>query len=125
MMNDTELERLIDNNLSNAIKHSDDNSEIKIFLEKTNSEVILKFISKGPNIRNVSKIFDKDYTESNGAKRSLGLGLNMVKNICEKNDIHYHADSKDTMNTFTYTFKGEMSSLLKRSRKASDTGKMA
>jgi len=84
-INDTELERLIDNNLSNAIKHSYDKSEIEIVLEKTHSEIVLKFISKGPNIRNVSKIFDKDYTESYGAKRSLGLGLNMVKTICEKN----------------------------------------
>ncbi len=104
-INDTELERLIDNNLSNAIKHSYDKSEIEIVLEKTNSEIILKFISKGPNIQNVSKIFDKDYTESYGAKRSLGLGLNMVKNICEKNHIKYSVHSKDNINTFTYIFK--------------------
>ncbi len=105
-INDTELERLIDNNLSNAIKHSYENSEIEIILEKTDAEIILKCISKGPNIRNVSKIFDKDYTESYGAKRSLGLGLNMVKTICEKNDIQYSVHSKDNMNTFTYIFKG-------------------
>ena len=104
-MNDTELERLIDNNLSNAIKHSIDKSEIEIVLEKSHSEIILKFITKGETIRNVSKIFDKNYTESFGAKRSLGLGLNMVKTICEKNSIGYSAHSREGINTFTYIFK--------------------
>lgn len=105
-MNDTELERLIDNNLSNAIKHSNNKSEIKVILKKINSEIILQFISEGKNIHDVSKIFDKNYTESYGAKRSLGLGLNMVKTICEKNDIDYNVDSKNNINTFTYIFKG-------------------
>lgn len=105
-INDIELERLIDNNLSNAIKHSHDNSKIKVILKKVNSEIILQFISGGRNIYDVSKIFDKNYTESYGAKRSLGLGLNMVKTICEKNDIYYAVNSINHMNTFTYIFKG-------------------
>jgi len=104
-MNDTELERLIDNNISNAIKHSYDKSEIEIVLEKSNSEIVLQFISKGNDIRSVSRLFDKNYTESFGAKRSLGLGLNMVKTICEKNNIRYSAHSEDNTNTFTYVFK--------------------
>ncbi|NNJ45499.1 MAG: HAMP domain-containing histidine kinase [Sulfurovum sp.] len=104
-MNDTELERLIDNNLSNAVKHSSEKSEIEVYLEKNHSEVILKFITKGETIRNVSKIFDKNYTESFAAKRSLGLGLNMVKTICEKNSIGYNAHSREGINTFTYIFK--------------------
>jgi signal transduction histidine kinase len=105
-MNDTELERLIDNNLSNAIKHSNDKSEIKIILEKIHSEIILQFISEGKNITDISRLFDKNYTEAHTAKRSLGLGLNMVKTICEKNNIYYNADSEDHINTFTYIFKG-------------------
>jgi signal transduction histidine kinase len=104
-MNDTELERLIDNNLSNAIKHGSDKSEIEIVLEKNGSEIVLKFISRGENIRDVTKLFDKNYTESYGAKRSLGLGLNMVKTICEKNNIDYSAHSEKGINTFTYIFK--------------------
>jgi len=104
-MNDTELERVIDNNLSNAIKHSSDKSEIKIVLEKNNSEIVLQFISLGKNIADATKIFDKNYTESYGAKRSLGLGLNMVKTICERNHIKYSAHSEKNTNTFTYIFK--------------------
>ena len=104
-MNDTELERLIDNNLSNAIKHSSDNSEIKVVLEKSNSEIVLQFISKGEKIKDVTKLFDRNYTESNDAKRSLGLGLNMVKTICKKNCTRYYVHSQDGTNTFTYNFK--------------------
>ena len=105
-MNDTELERLIDNNLSNAIKHSYDKSEIEIVLEKNHSEIILKFISKGKGIRDIAKIFDKNYTESYHAKRNLGLGLHMVKSICEKNYINYSVHSEDETNIFTYVFNG-------------------
>jgi len=105
MMNDTELERLIDNNISNAIKHSNEKSQIKIVLVKTNAEPILKFISNGKNINNVSMIFDRNYTETHSAKRSLGLGLSMVKTICEKNSIDYSASSEEGINTFTYIFK--------------------
>ncbi len=104
-MNDTELERLIDNNLSNAIKHSSDKSKIEIVLEKNNSNILLKFISEGENISDVSMIFDRHYTENRSAKRSLGLGLNMVKTICEKNSIDYSAHSEEGINTFTYIFK--------------------
>ena len=104
-MNDTELERLIDNNLSNAIKHSNDGSKIDIVLEKNNSNIILKFISEGENINNIAMIFDRNYTETNSAKRSLGLGLSMVKTICEKNSIDYRAHSEKGINTFTYVFK--------------------
>jgi len=104
-MNDIELERLIDNNLSNAIKHSSDKSQIVVLLEKNNSEIVLKFISQGGKIYDTSKIFYKGYTETYGAKRSLGLGLNMVRTICEKNNIHYSSHSEDNTNTFTYVFK--------------------
>lgn len=105
-MNDTELERIIDNNLSNAIKHSSDRSEIEIILEKSNSDIVLEFISLGKDIIDTKKIFYKNYTESHGAKRSLGLGLNMVKMICEKNNIQYSAHSGENTNTFTYIFNG-------------------
>ncbi len=104
-MNDTELERLIDNNISNAIKHSQPKSQIEIILENQKDEIELKFISEGKKINNVVMIFNKNYTENNHAKRSLGLGLNMARTICEKNHIDYSAHSEDNINTFTYIFK--------------------
>ena len=111
-MNDTELERLIDNNLSNAIKHSDEKSNIEIILEKLHDDIILQFISTGEHITNIQKLFDKNYTEVNTAKRSLGLGLSMVKTICQKNRIFYSVHSADHKNIFTYIFKGRSATMI-------------
>ena len=69
-------------------------------------KIILKFISKGQGIRDIAKIFNKNYTESYRAKRSLGLGLHMVKSICEKSHINYSVHSEDETNIFTYVFNG-------------------
>ncbi|NQY20281.1 MAG: HAMP domain-containing histidine kinase, partial [Campylobacteraceae bacterium] len=102
-MNDIELERLIDNNISNAIKHSKKNAKISIFLEKlSNNKVLLSFISEGRTIKNPSLLFNKNYRE-NASKRSLGLGLHMVKTICYKNDIQYKVSSINNINSFIYT----------------------
>ena len=104
-INDIELERLIDNNISNAIKHSKDKSNIIIKLSKNKDNAIkLSFVSYGKQIKDINKIFETNYTENNHSKRSLGLGLNMVKGICEKNDIKYEVKTNG-INEFTYTFK--------------------
>ncbi|MCJ8325925.1 MAG: HAMP domain-containing histidine kinase [Campylobacterales bacterium] len=102
-MNDIELERLIDNNISNAIKHSTRNAKISIYLEKlSNDKVLLSFQSDGKTIKNPDLLFNKNYRE-NASKRSLGLGLHMVKTICDKNDIQYKVSSINNINSFIYT----------------------
>ena len=53
------------------------------------------------------RVFEKNYRE-NEAKRGLGLGLNMVKGICQKYQIGYELSFKDGQNIFTYTFKKEV-----------------
>lgn len=103
-MNDTELERLIDNNISNALKHSFKQSDIYISLYAEELKRVLRFASKGKAIKEPFKIFEKNYTENPSAKRSLGLGLHMVKNICDKNHIAYHIERDKDYNIFVYTF---------------------
>ncbi|HFD13836.1 MAG TPA: HAMP domain-containing histidine kinase [Epsilonproteobacteria bacterium] len=103
-MNDTELERLIDNNISNALKHSLKQSDIYISLYTEEQKRVLRFASKGKAIKEPFKIFEKNYTENPSAKRSLGLGLHMVKNICDKNHITYHIERDNDYNIFVYTF---------------------
>ena len=104
-INDTELERVIDNNITNAIKHSKEESTIIINLTKKFNKAILEFTTEGKTIHDVTKIFEKNYTESHTAKRSLGLGLNMVKNICNKNNVNFTAHSREGINTFSYIFE--------------------
>jgi len=103
-INDTEFERLIDNNISNAIKYGEHNSIIEINLKKENQKIVLEFISSGKKINNPNRLFEKNYTESNSAKRSLGLGLFMVKNICTKYNITYKVHSSNNKNMFRYSF---------------------
>ena len=95
-----ELFRLIDNNLSNAIKYSKVGSEIEILLEKNE----LKFISYGDKIKNVENIFQK-YTRENNSVGGHGLGLSIVKDICSKYKIVINVYSSEKgLNIFSYKF---------------------
>ena len=104
-MNYVEIERLIDNNLSNAVKYSQENSTIAIKFYKETNSYCLSFASKADVINDTEKIFTKNYQETNDAKRSLGLGLHMVKTICSKNNIFYEVKYENEMNVFKYYFK--------------------
>ena len=100
-INQIEVERIIDNNILNAIKYATKNELITINLYKNNDKLILEFKSFGNAIKNKDRIFDKNYREDEG-KRGLGLGLNMVKNICDKYGILYEVSYLNNQNIFTY-----------------------
>ncbi len=104
-INIVELERLIDNNISNAIKYAKIEKPIYISLVKSkkSNRIILEFRSFANEIKDKNKIFQKNYREEE-SKRGLGLGLNIVKNICDKYNILYVASYKNNQNIFTYTF---------------------
>ena len=102
-INQIELERIIDNNISNGIKYATKDEFITINLFKNTDTVTVEFKTYGEPIQNKEKIFEKNYRE-NEAKRGLGLGLNMVKNICDKYKITYDVTYIDNQNIFTYTF---------------------
>jgi anti-sigma regulatory factor (Ser/Thr protein kinase) len=100
----TKLQRIVDNTISNAIKYSHTNTsiEVKLFDEKG----IITFLVKdyGVGILNVDKIFSRYYRE-NEAKGGFGIGLNIVKQIIDEEDIRLEVSSvlgKGT--TFQYKF---------------------
>jgi signal transduction histidine kinase len=101
-INDIELERLIDNNISNAIKYGFIEKDINVMLKKIGKITILEFRSYGNEIRNKQLVFKKNYREDDG-KRGLGLGLFMVCNICKKYDIEYEVLYENNQNIFRYT----------------------
>ena len=98
-ISEIELTRLIDNNISNAIKYSNINSTINIKLENN----ILSFESKGKKIIDSTNIFKK-YARENNTQGGNGLGLSIVRDITSKNNIFIDVISKENKNTFIYTF---------------------
>jgi len=105
MMSKTELIRLIDNNISNAIKCSVPNSTIEILLRENK----LQFKNFGVKIDNTNKIFSKYYRENN-VVGGYGLGLNIVKNISQKYNIIFNVvsnskNNEKNENIFSYLFK--------------------
>lgn len=103
-INEIELERIIDNNISNGMKYATKHKPIGITLLQSNDTAILSIKTYGIEIKDKKKIFEKNFRE-NEAKRGLGLGLNMVKHICEKYHIFYNVTYEEGQNVFTYIFQ--------------------
>lgn len=102
--NKTELQRIIDNNLSNAIKYSYAKSPIYIKLIYID-DIHVKFEVKtaSQKIDSKNKIFNDFYRENN-ARGGFGLGLRIVKEICDKNFVTIKLDSNEQETKFTYRF---------------------
>ena len=75
-------EHLVQNMLTNALKHNHDGGWIRI--DSNDSEMVVTNTFDGVVPR--GDIFAK-YAHANGKKSSTGLGLSIVKAICEKNNI--------------------------------------
>lgn len=104
VMNTKKLQRVIDNNISNAIKYSYENSKIDIGLYVKDNKYHLAFKDYGVGIENVDKIFSRYYREDTN-KGGFGIGLNIVKSIIDEADIELHIDSTPMVgSTFLYIF---------------------
>lgn len=78
------LQRVFNNLISNAIKHSYPNSTIEISLK--NNTFIIKDYGIGIAKDIQDKIFNRYYTQ-NKDSRSFGIGLDVIKKICFEYDI--------------------------------------
>jgi len=92
MMNEKQLQRLIDNTISNAIKYSYENSLIEISLYMKDEKCHLAFKDYGMGIEKVEKIFSRYYREDT-SKGGFGIGLNIVKSIIEQENIELKIES--------------------------------
>ncbi len=99
-INETKLQRIIDNNLTNAIKYTHENEPIMIVLE----DYLFKVSSKSTHIQQPEKVFEAYYREAD-TKSGLGLGLSLVKQICKEEDIKIQLKSDENLTSFTYHFK--------------------
>jgi two-component system, OmpR family, sensor kinase len=104
MFNPTQLQRIIDNNLSNAIKYSHEEGKINVSLECDAARCVMAFKDDGVGIKAVEQIFERYYRE-NQDKGGFGIGLNIVKSIIDKAGIELHIDSVyGEGSLFSYTF---------------------
>lgn len=102
-MNETKLQRIIDNNLTNAIKYTFENEEIFIVLDKTEEKVSFCISSRSRQIQKPELIFEEYYREAK-SQDGFGLGLNLVKKICIEEEIDINVFSDENVTQFTYTF---------------------
>ena len=103
LMDSYELERVIDNTLSNAIKYSFEDSNIDIILEKKDDIYKLEIKNEGIEILDTKAIFNAYYQQKN-KNIGFGLGLSIVKEICDKYEIKVEVNSLSNQTTFKYIF---------------------
>lgn len=99
-----ELQRVIDNNISNAIKYAKKSTDIFITLYTHEDKAILKFITQSKKIEDTKQIFEAFHREEH-MEGGFGLGLEIVGMICKKEEIKIEVDSTDTLTSFIYHFK--------------------
>lgn len=102
-MNQTELEYLIDNNLSNALKYGQPFKPITVTLSQSKNELIVLFESYGEQITDTHAIFQR-FIRHDHSKQGSGIGLHIVANICERYQIIIHVTYEDGKNCFRYFF---------------------
>ena len=102
--NETKLQRIIDNTITNAIKYTLANEPIYIELKKVGTFVELSVGSRSKEIKDTEKIFEAYYREEQ-KREGFGIGLRLVRTICDEEDVTILLNSTNEKTTFTYRFK--------------------
>ena len=102
-INDLELERIIDNTITNAIKYSYFQKDTYITLKKNSIASVISFKNQGYKIKNEEMLFEKKEKEEN--QERLNLGLYVVSLIAKKHNIKIVFRRENDFNIFEYHFK--------------------
>lgn len=102
--NETKLQRIIDNNLTNAIKYTFEKENIVVTLIKESTQCHFCIASHSRKIQEPKKIFEEYYREEQ-AQDGFGLGLNLVKRICKEENVKITLSSDENITAFSYQFK--------------------
>ena len=96
--NQAAMNRILDNLLINAAKYNKENGDVQIQIKATT----LSISDTGKGIKNANKIFDRFYKEH---ERGLGIGLHIVKKLCDELNIKIKVSSQvDKGTSFALTF---------------------
>lgn len=106
-INRIELQRIIDNNITNAIKYSPTQTIIDVALNADNGKLCFNVKDQGVGIKEVDKIFERHY-RGDIYKGGFGIGLSIVKSICEKYGVVIEVQSEEKKGSeFKYWFREE------------------
>ncbi len=91
------ITRILDNLISNAAKYNKKNGTVEITLHAADCKLLIKDTGKG--IKHPKKVFERFYKEH---ERGLGIGLHIVKKLCDSLHIPIDVHSElDVGTTFT------------------------
>jgi len=106
-INRIELQRIVDNTITNAIKYSHPKTTIEVFLQEEPNAIAFRVKDEGVGIKDISKIFERHY-RGDIFKGGFGIGLSIVKSICEKYTVTIEVSSKENVGSeFVYRFRKE------------------
>jgi signal transduction histidine kinase len=102
--NKTKLQRIIDNTITNAIKYTLPNEDVHVSLKKIGANIEFSMGSKSKTIKDTDRVFDAYYREEE-QRDGFGLGLRLVRTICDEEGVNINVSSSDFLTTFSYKFK--------------------
>lgn len=110
VVNEEKFSRMITNLLSNALKFTPDHRTVELSTENVQGKIIIRIKDEGIGIKKefVPVLFDKfsNTVRRPGTKgeKSTGLGLNIVKKICDLHGGTIAVESRENVGT-TFTLK--------------------
>jgi len=104
MFNETKLQRVIDNNITNAIKYTKSGEVIHVGVECDTEQCLFWVESRSQKIHDEQKIFEAYYRERKKTD-GFGLGLSLVKSICDEDGVEIKISSDNLSTKFEYHFK--------------------
>ncbi len=103
IFSEVELQRVIDNNLSNAIKYARQSTPIVVVLFQKGLATRLSFSTRSSKIIDTERIFEPFHREENRVE-GFGLGLEIVRSICDQHGVGITVTSDQEETVFRYDF---------------------
>ena len=86
--------RILDNLMTNACKYNTHHGQVYLNYDEKKKQ--LKIIDTGKGIKNPKRIFERFYKEQ---ERGIGIGLHIVKKLCDELDIKIRVESQEKKGT--------------------------
>lgn len=106
-INNIELQRVVLNVLSNALKYGYKSTTVDVEIKMIeDNKISFTIENRGKILKNPEQIFEKLYQE-NKEHFGLGIGLEIVALVCQKNNIEIKVTSINNKTKFKFIYKEE------------------